>query len=74
MSTAETKSTVTGELLPGDLEAAERHFLEGTPFKPELARRLHEYTERISEEIFRNRGLIDEKTMNELLRDDRDEE
>ena len=61
MSTAE--KTAAGDLLPGDLEAAERHFIDGTPFEPELARRLDEQTERISERIFRERGMIDEATM-----------
>jgi hypothetical protein len=69
MSTAER--TTAGDLLPGDLEAAERHFIDGTPFEPELARRLDEHTERVSEEIFRERGLIDEATMQMLL--DRDQ-
>jgi hypothetical protein len=69
MSTAET--TTAGNLLPGDLNAAERHFIERTPFDPELARRLDEHTERVSEEIFRERGLVDEATMQMLL--DRDQ-
>jgi hypothetical protein len=65
MSTAER--TTVGDLLPGDLEAAERNFIDSTPFEAELARRLDEHTERVSEEIFRERGLIDEATMQMLL-------
>jgi hypothetical protein len=61
------EKTVPDDLLPGDLEAAEKHVAEGTPFEPQLARRIEAHTERVSEEVFRKRGLIDEATMQMLL-------
>ncbi|CAN5411150.1 hypothetical protein BH10PLA2_BH10PLA2_03930 [soil metagenome] len=69
MSSVEKLAIV--DLLPGDLEAADKHVTEGTPFEPELARRIDARTERVSEEIYRERGLIDEETMQMLL--DRDQ-
>jgi hypothetical protein len=68
MSTVE--KTIVGDLMPGDLEAAEKHVFEGSPFEAELAQRIAEHTERVSEEIFRARGLIDEATMQMLLERD----
>jgi hypothetical protein len=64
------EKTAVGELMPGDLEAAEKHFFEGSTFEPGLAQRIAEHTERVSEEIFRARGLIDEATMQMLLERD----
>ena len=72
MSTAETRTAAPDELLPGDLEAAERHFIEGTPFEAGLARRIRGHVKRVSEEMFRTRGMIDQETMDRLLRDDRE--
>jgi hypothetical protein len=70
MSTVE--KTTFGDLMPGDVEAAEKHVIEGSPFEPELAQRIDQHTERVSDEIFRTRGLIDEATMQMLL--DREQE
>jgi hypothetical protein len=72
MSTIQEKLAVDQQER-ADHEAAERHFIEGTPFEPELARRIQERAEQVSERILRTSGLLDEETVNQLLRDDREE-
>ena len=42
-----------------DYQAVMRHVAEGTPVEPELARRVRERAERITEEIRREHGEID---------------
>lgn len=53
-----------------DAEAVLRHAFEGEALDPEIARRVHERAERITEEIRRTHGLIDDDTFQDLLRDD----
>ena len=59
MSIIQANNATTDNLLAADLEAAERHFVEGTRYEPSLARRLREHGERISEEAFQRNGYID---------------
>jgi hypothetical protein len=73
MNTTETKPTVDPQE-QADCEAVERHAIEGAPLDPEVARRVQERAERVSQEIFRIHGLLEDETVNQLLRDDRDEE
>jgi hypothetical protein len=72
MSTIQEKPTLDQQER-ADHEAAEGHFIEGTPFETELARRIQERADQVSERIVRTRGFLDEETVNQLLRDDRDE-
>jgi hypothetical protein len=58
MSTVERPPAIDPQI-QADQEAAERHFLEGTPFEPELARRIRERSERLTAETSRRVGLID---------------
>ena len=53
-----------------DEEAVMRHVFDGSPLDPEVARRVQERGRRITEEIRRTRGLIDDETFQSLLDDD----
>jgi hypothetical protein len=53
-----------------DHEAVMRHVVEGTPVGPDLARRVRERAERITEEVYREHGELDPETINGLFRDD----
>jgi len=53
-----------------DQEAVPRHAFHGEPLDPEVRRRVHERAARITEEIYRVHGLIDDERFQELLRDD----
>jgi hypothetical protein len=53
-----------------DAEAVLRHAFEGQVLDPEIARRVHERAMRITEEIRRRHGLIDDDTFHDLLCDD----
>jgi hypothetical protein len=67
MSTAEFKTTDSLEL--SDQEAVLRHAFQGELLDPEVLRRVDERADRITEEIRRIHGLIDDKTFDELLRE-----
>jgi hypothetical protein len=58
VSTVE-KPPVIDPQIQADQEAAERHFLEGTPFEPDLARRIRARSERMMGETSRRVGFID---------------
>jgi hypothetical protein len=53
-----------------DEEAVMRHVFEGKPLDPEVARRVQERGRRITQEIRRTHGLIDDQTFQSLLDDD----
>ncbi len=53
-----------------DQEAVLRHAFQGEPLDPEVRRRVHERAARITEEIYRTHGLIDDETFQKLLDDD----
>jgi hypothetical protein len=53
-----------------DQAAVLRHAFQGEPLDPEVRRRVHERAAKITEEIYRVHGLIDDETFQELLRDD----
>ena len=53
-----------------DQETVLRHAFRGEPLDPEVRRRVHERAARITEEIYRVHGLIDDERFQELLRDD----
>jgi hypothetical protein len=67
---AETKTTGTDPQERADFEAVLRHAFHGEPLDPEVARRVHERAARVTEEIYRVHGIIDDATFQALLRDD----
>ena len=67
---AETKTPGTDPQERADFEAVLRHAFHGEPLDPEVARRVHERAARVTEEIYRIHGVIDDATFQALLRDD----
>lgn len=57
-----------------DAEAVYRHAFEGELLDPEVRRRVRERAARITEDIRRTHGLIDDETFQKLLSDDDDED
>ena len=53
-----------------DEEAVVLHVFDGKPLDPEVARRVQERGRRITDEIRRVHGLIDDETFQSLLEDD----
>jgi hypothetical protein len=70
----ERSDTGTDPQALADHEAVLRHACYGEPLDPEVARRVHERAAKITEEIYRTHGLIDDETFQKLLSDDDDEE
>lgn len=56
-----------------DLQAVMKRLIDGTPVDAETSQRIEERADRISEEIMRSHGEIDDETLNQLLRDVRDD-
>lgn len=57
-----------------DSDAVMKHLIDGTPIDPETARRIHERAAKITEEIRRVHGEIDDETFAKLIHDDDDDE
>ena len=53
-----------------DTQAVLRHAFDRTPLDPEVARRVDERAARITEQIRRTHGVIDDATFQQLLADD----
>lgn len=53
-----------------DTEAVLRHAFERAPLDPEVARRVEERAARITEQVRRTHGVIDDETFQTLLADD----
>ncbi len=53
-----------------DFKAVLRHAFEGVPLDPEAARRVDERADRITEQIRRTRGVVDDETFQTLLAGD----
>jgi hypothetical protein len=53
-----------------DTEAVLKHAFERTPLDPQVARRVDERAARITEQIRRTHGVIDDETFQTLLADD----
>jgi hypothetical protein len=66
--TAATDSVV--DVANADAEAVFRHAFEGAPLDPEVARRVDERAARITEQVRKTRGVIDDETFQTLLADD----
>jgi len=69
----ELRHTGTDPIERADAEAVYRHAFEGEPLDPEVRRRVRERAARITEEIRRTHGLIDDETFQKLVSDDDDE-
>lgn len=67
---AESKTTGTDPQERADEEAVLRHAFHGEPLDPEVRRRVHERAARVTAEIYRVHGEIDDATFEALLRDD----
>jgi len=70
MSTAKTEPAGIDQQVLADLDAVMKRIIDGTPVDPETSRRIEERASRITEEIYRTHGLIDDETLQKLLDDD----
>jgi hypothetical protein len=67
---AETKTTATDPQEQADEAAVLRHAFHGEPLDPEVSRRVHERAARVTENIRRVHGEIDDATFQALIQDD----
>ena len=74
MATAATEITCTDPQVLADLAAVMKRIVDGTPVDPETSRRIEDRADRITEEIRRTRGLMDDARFQALLHDDEDDE
>jgi len=72
MSTAETQPAGIDQQVLADLDAVMKRIIDGTPVDPETSRRIEERADRITEEIRRTRGVMDDARFEALLHDDDD--
>ncbi len=72
MSAAKTATTGTDPQILADLDAVMKRMIDGTPVDPETSRRIEERADRITEEIRRTRGVMDDNRFHCLLHDDDD--
>ena len=72
MSTAATETVGIDLQILADLDAVMKRIIDGTPVDPEASRRIEERADRITEEIHRTRGLMDDARFQALLHDDDD--
>jgi len=72
MSTAETETPGIDLQVLADLDAVMKRIIDGTPVDPETSRRIEERADRITEEIRRTRGVMDDARFQALVHDDDD--
>jgi hypothetical protein len=72
MSTAETEPADIDLQVLADLDAVMKRIIDGTPVDPETSRRIEERADRITEEIRRTQGVMDDARFEALLHDDDD--
>src|SRR6266853_1610090 len=70
MSTETAATDPLADSEHSDTEAVLRHAFEQAPLDPEVARRVDERAARITEQVRRTRGVIDDETFQSLLADD----
>jgi hypothetical protein len=70
MSTETAATDPLAESEHTDTRAVLRHAFEQAPLDPEVARRVDERADRITEQVRRTRGVIDDETFQTLLADD----
>jgi hypothetical protein len=73
MSSAETEPAAIDPQVLADLDAVMKQIIDGTPVDPETSRRIEERADRITDEIRRTRGIMDDERFQRLLHDDEDE-
>jgi hypothetical protein len=72
MSTTETQASSIDLQVLADLDAVMKRIIDGTPVDPETSRRIEERADRITEEILRTQGVMDDDRFEALLHDDED--
>jgi hypothetical protein len=72
MSAAETEPAGIDLQVLADLDAVMKRIIDGTPIDPETSRRIEERADRITEEIRRTRGVMNDARFQALLHDDDD--
>ena len=72
MSTTETEFAGIDSQVLADLNAVMKRIIDGTPVDPETSRRIEERADRITEEIRRTRGVMEDARFQALLHDDDD--
>jgi hypothetical protein len=72
MNNAETELTCVDPQVLADLDAVMKRIVDGTPVDPETSRRIEERADRITEEIRRTRGVMNDDRFQALLHDDDD--
>lgn len=72
MSTAESEPAGIDPQVLADLNAVMKRFIDGTPIDLETSRRIEERADRITEELRRTRGVMDDDRFQGLLHDDDD--
>lgn len=70
MSTAETQPAGIDPQVLADLDAVMKRIIDGTSVDPETSRRIEQRADRITEEIRRSRGVMDDERFQALLHDD----
>jgi len=70
MSIAETEAAGIDPQVLADLDAVMKRIIDGTPVDPETSRRIEERADRITEEVRRTRGVMDDDRFQALLHDD----
>jgi hypothetical protein len=70
MSTETAATDPLADSERSDTEAVLRHAFERAPLDPEVARRVDERAARITEQVRRTHGVIDDETFQLLLADD----
>lgn len=70
MSSETTATDRLADSEHSDTEAVFKHAFERAPLDPEVARRVDERAARITEQIRRRHGVIDDETFQSLLADD----
>ena len=70
MSNAETKPAGIDLQVLADLDAVMKRIIDGTPVDLETSRRIEERADRITEELRRTRGVMDDDRFQGLLHDD----
>ena len=72
MSTAETKPAGIDLQVLADLDAVMKRIIDGTPVDLETSRRIEERADRITEQLRRTRGVMDDDRFQGLLHDNDD--
>jgi hypothetical protein len=72
MSTAKAEPAGIDPQVLADLDAVMKRMSDGGAVDPETSRRIEERADRITEEIRRTRGVMDDDRFRALLHDDED--